>query len=396
MQTVPPRHEVAKPHTACQNGFIAIRQRRVAARCAGPGESHQAVAAAKLPAQLCFDLGRILSLDTQGLDATQHDKRAQKERRIVGAGPCRRAHAEMQGFLPRTEIHAGQGEGLEVAVTAEESAAADAAAQAASGQAEESDTTQPIVVTGSRIRRTDLVGVGPATVVTAESIENTGVVNIETVLQRLPANAGFAGNQTSAYWTGNGYGTAQVNLRGLGIKRTLVLLNGRRLVAGGTGANSSPDLNMIPVVALAQKSEMTTVKVYFLNEKFDPNLEDCNKVHAVERTIPKTKAVARAALEEFFKGVSQEEAAKGYVSFSPAETKGILKSIKIKNGAAFINFNKIVYEQLGTATTSCGGGWRKRRRKRPRKLGNRTARHRLRPRPQRPSRTRTRWRSTST
>ncbi|WP_309229337.1 TonB-dependent receptor plug domain-containing protein [Novosphingobium sp. NBM11] len=88
--------------------------------------------------------------------------------------------------------------------------------------------------------------------VTAEQIQNTGIVNIETALQRLPANAGFAGNQTSAYWTNNGYGTAQVNLRGLGIKRTLVLLNGRRLVAGGTGANSSPDLNMIPVVALAR------------------------------------------------------------------------------------------------------------------------------------------------
>ena len=109
-----------------------------------------------------------------------------------------------------------------------------------------------IVVTGSRIRRQDLAGVAPATVVTAEQIANTGIVNVETVLQRLPANAGFAGNQTSAYWTGNGYGTAQVNLRGLGIKRTLVLLNGRRLVAGGTGANSSPDLNMIPVAAIAR------------------------------------------------------------------------------------------------------------------------------------------------
>lgn len=109
-----------------------------------------------------------------------------------------------------------------------------------------------VVVTGSRIRRQDLAGVGPATVVSAEQIENTGITNIETVLQRLPANAGFAGNQTSAYWANNGYGTAQVNLRGLGIKRTLVLLNGRRLVAGGTGANSSPDLNMIPVVALAR------------------------------------------------------------------------------------------------------------------------------------------------
>lgn len=121
---------------------------------------------------------------------------------------------------------------------------------ASAANAEAADDSADIIVTGSRIRRTDLAGVGPATVVSAEQIQNTGVVNIETVLQRLPANAGFAGNQTSAYWTGNGYGTAQVNLRGLGIKRTLVLLNNRRLVAGGTGANSSPDLNMIPVAAL--------------------------------------------------------------------------------------------------------------------------------------------------
>ena len=119
-------------------------------------------------------------------------------------------------------------------------------------EAAQSESSGEVVVTGSRIRRQDLAGVGPATVVSAEQIENTGIANIETVLQRLPANAGFAGNQTSAYWANNGYGTAQVNLRGLGIKRTLVLLNGRRLVAGGTGANSSPDLNMIPVVALAR------------------------------------------------------------------------------------------------------------------------------------------------
>ncbi|WP_106639792.1 TonB-dependent receptor [Allosphingosinicella vermicomposti] len=118
--------------------------------------------------------------------------------------------------------------------------------QATETTVSEAPASAEIVVTGSRIRRTDLTANGPATTVTAESIANTGVVNIENVLQRLPASAGAAGNQTSSYWTSNGYGTAQVNLRGLGIKRTLVLLNNRRLVAGGTGANSSPDLNMIP------------------------------------------------------------------------------------------------------------------------------------------------------
>src|SRR3546814_11443052 len=80
-----------------------------------------------------------------------------------------------------------------------------------------------IVVTGSRIRRQDLEGVGPATVVSAEQIENTGLVNIEQVLQRLPVNAGLAGHQSSAYWTKKGNGTAQVKFRGPGRQYTTAM-----------------------------------------------------------------------------------------------------------------------------------------------------------------------------
>jgi len=153
-------------------------------------------------------------------------------------------------FLGATFLASGSGPALAQSTdgigTPSSSANASATGDSAAA-GEDPGSTEDIVVTGSRIRRSDVVGVGPATVVTAENLANTGIANIETVLQRLPANAGFAGNQTSSYWTSNGYGTAQVNLRGLGIKRTLVLLNNRRLVAGGTGANSSPDLNMIPV-----------------------------------------------------------------------------------------------------------------------------------------------------
>jgi outer membrane receptor protein involved in Fe transport len=107
-----------------------------------------------------------------------------------------------------------------------------------------------IIVTGSRIPRANVAAANPISVVGAEEIENTGAVNLDSILQRLPASAGFAGNQGNAYWTGRGWGTSQVNLRGLGINRTLTLLNGRRLVSGGTGANTSPDLNMIPTQAL--------------------------------------------------------------------------------------------------------------------------------------------------
>lgn len=111
---------------------------------------------------------------------------------------------------------------------------------------------EEITVTGSRIKRKDLTAVGPLTILDQQLIKNTGITNMETLLQRLPASAGFGGNQTAAYWVSNGWGTPQVNLRGLGINRTLVLLNGRRLVYGGTGANSSVDLSMIPMAIIKQ------------------------------------------------------------------------------------------------------------------------------------------------
>lgn len=120
------------------------------------------------------------------------------------------------------------------------------AATAVSSHAEQGDPVENVVVTGSRIKRQDLKSVGPVTVLNASDIAARGITSTDVLLQELPASAGFAGNQTSAYWIGAGWGTAQVNLRGLGANRTLVLLNGRRLVYGGSGANSSVDLNLIP------------------------------------------------------------------------------------------------------------------------------------------------------
>ena len=119
------------------------------------------------------------------------------------------------------------------------------------------EAIERIEVTGSKIKRLDLESASPVTVIEAADIAMSGLSNVEELLQELTVSAGPAGNATNAYWTSNGYATAQINLRGLGIKRTLTLLNGRRLVAGGTGANDSPDLNMIPV-ALIERIEVLT------------------------------------------------------------------------------------------------------------------------------------------
>ncbi len=96
----------------------------------------------------------------------------------------------------------------------------------------ESAEIEEIIITGSRIKRADLTSVGPMTILSAPQIAATGVTSLEVLLQRLPSSAGFGGNQGAAYWVSNGWGTPQINLRGLGINRTLVLVNGRRVVAG--------------------------------------------------------------------------------------------------------------------------------------------------------------------
>ena len=72
--------------------------------------------------------------------------------------------------------------GLAVPVSAQE-------ADPQEGVNSSAEPTNAIVVTGSRIRRADIEGVGPTTVVDAEEIENTGIVNVETLLQRLPMRA---------------------------------------------------------------------------------------------------------------------------------------------------------------------------------------------------------------
>lgn len=134
---------------------------------------------------------------------------------------------------------------VKLALSVAVSCTAFASATTFAAEKEASDEDK-IVITGSRIKRSDIETASPVTIIDAEQISASGIANTEDLLQEMSFSAGVAGNATNAYWTSGGYGTAQVNLRGMGIKRTLVLLNGRRVVGGGTGANSSVDLNMVP------------------------------------------------------------------------------------------------------------------------------------------------------
>ena len=108
------------------------------------------------------------------------------------------------------------------------------------------EKVERIEVTGSRIKRADLESASPVSIITTEDMKVQGISNISDALQNLTAQSG---GLTAAVNNG-GNGNATVNLRGMGSSRTLVLVNGRRMIASGTGASSTVDLNAIPFSAV--------------------------------------------------------------------------------------------------------------------------------------------------
>ncbi|HYV44686.1 MAG TPA: TonB-dependent receptor [Myxococcaceae bacterium] len=105
---------------------------------------------------------------------------------------------------------------------------------------------EEIVVTGSRIPRVELTTAAPVTVLNRTQIESSGRPSIGDILQSIPEQS----NAINTQFNNGGDGATRINLRGLGTARTLVLVNGRRFVAGGTGADASVDLNSIPTSAI--------------------------------------------------------------------------------------------------------------------------------------------------
>ncbi len=128
-------------------------------------------------------------------------------------------------------------------------------AQAGAVQSED-----PIVVTGSRIRRNPLDQDAPVTFIDEDAIARTGLNSINDVLQRLPSsggglsskfnNSGNLGNPPDG--GGVGAGAAEIDLRYLGSRRVLVLVDGLRYVNGASasGVPGSTDLNSIPEAAI--------------------------------------------------------------------------------------------------------------------------------------------------
>jgi iron complex outermembrane receptor protein len=105
-----------------------------------------------------------------------------------------------------------------------------------------------IVVTGTRLRQPNLQSKSPITTVSDREVKLQGATNIENVLNRLPQVTPDANENVS-----NGSdGTAQINLRGLGSNRNLILINGQRLLP-----MLGSDVNFVPAFMLKRVDVLT-------------------------------------------------------------------------------------------------------------------------------------------
>ncbi len=96
-------------------------------------------------------------------------------------------------------------------------------------------------------------------------------------------------------------------------------------------------------IILTDKNPLT-IKAFFNNNMMDTEAT-CNKVFSVERVVPYTQAVARAALEELLKGPSKADKEGNY---STSLNTGIkIKSLEITNGIAKVDFSKEISKNLG-------------------------------------------------
>lgn len=138
-------------------------------------------------------------------------------------------------------------------------------AQDAPPAGQEAVTLDRIQVTGTRIKKAELEGQVPVQTVTREDIERTGLTSIGDVVQALTASGSALNTKFNSSGnfgfppdgSGVGAGSAQVDLRHLGSRRVLVLVDGMRWVneASASGVGAAVDLNTIPL-AIVERIEV--------------------------------------------------------------------------------------------------------------------------------------------
>jgi len=112
-----------------------------------------------------------------------------------------------------------------------------------------------------------------------------------------------------------------------------------------SSAKDGSEIDKVSIPLIYETSSKTlTLKVFFNNSNLDPEAS-CNKVFAVERTVPYTQQTARVALEELIKGPAEQEKLDKYFTSLPINVK--IQKLTIENGIANADFSKDLEQGVG-------------------------------------------------
>ena len=189
-----------------------------------------------------------------------------------------------------------------------------------------------VIVTGSRIPAHVLTLLVPVTVLERADIERGNSGSIAQVLQALPFNTG---SPLNANVNNGGDGSARVDLRGLGPQRTLVLLNGRRLPNGGIGADSSADLNSIPVSMIDRVEVLTS---------------DATTVYGADAVAGVINVITRNSFHGFEVGGSRSLTSKsdgGVTHVQALAGSGVRENAEVIVGADYLEQAGVTLDQRG-------------------------------------------------
>lgn len=169
-----------------------------------------------------------------------------------------------QTHRPVSRLMQGSAIAIALAVLAPAALAQDKEADTAKTESTEAaqEETGTVVITGSRIRHRGAQSATPTSVISADTIQKTGTRQIADLVNQLPALVVSQSDQTSNAnrdkdsMDASHPGMNALDLRGLGTKRTLVLVSGRRHVPGAPGS-AAVDISTIPS-SLVERVEVIT------------------------------------------------------------------------------------------------------------------------------------------
>ena len=111
------------------------------------------------------------------------------------------------------------------------------------------ESIEEVVVTGSYLKGSAVDGASPVDIISRETIENLGATTVADIIRNMAIDSGSENNADS-FTAGSTQGSSSVNLRGLGLSSTLVLIDGKRNTVAAQTANDGSvfvDTNSIPI-----------------------------------------------------------------------------------------------------------------------------------------------------